>query len=93
MVQWLRLRASTAAGMVSIPGRGTKIPHAGRRGGKIKKKRCLGILLFKLFSLEPWGFLGILSNIDARMGEHESYILSTDHLQPLIFCATSWVSV
>ena len=28
MVQWLRLRASTARGTGSIPGRGTKIPHA-----------------------------------------------------------------
>ena len=27
-VQWLRLHASTAGGMCSIPGRGTKIPHA-----------------------------------------------------------------
>ena len=27
-VQWLRLRASTAGGTVSIPGQGTKIPHA-----------------------------------------------------------------
>ena len=29
-VQWLRLCASTAGGMGSIPGRGTKIPHATR---------------------------------------------------------------
>ena len=28
MVQGLRLRASTEAGMSSIPGQGTKIPHA-----------------------------------------------------------------
>ena len=27
-VQWLGLRASTAGGTGSIPGRGTKIPHA-----------------------------------------------------------------
>ena len=27
-VQWLRLRAFNAGGMGSIPGRGTKIPHA-----------------------------------------------------------------
>ena len=28
MVQWLRLRASAAGGTGSIPGPGTKIPHA-----------------------------------------------------------------
>ena len=28
MVRWLRLRASTAEGMGSIPGQGTKIPEA-----------------------------------------------------------------
>ena len=33
-VQWLRLHASTAGGMGSIPGRGTKIPHAARCGQK-----------------------------------------------------------
>ena len=36
-VQWLRLRASTAGGTGSTPGRGTKIPHA-RRPKKKKKK-------------------------------------------------------
>ena len=39
MVQWLRLHASTAGGMGSIPGQGTKIPHALRHGQKKKKKR------------------------------------------------------
>ena len=37
-VQWLRLHASSAGGCGSIPGRGTKIPHAARRGQKIKKR-------------------------------------------------------
>ena len=36
-VQWLRLQASTAGGESSIPGRGTKIPHAEKHGQKIKK--------------------------------------------------------
>ena len=34
-VQWLRLRASNAGSMGSIPGRGTKIPHG---VGRSKKK-------------------------------------------------------
>ena len=33
MVQWLRLHASTAGSMGSIPGQGTKMPH-----GKAKKQ-------------------------------------------------------
>ena len=36
MGQWLRLRASTAGGTGSIPGRGTKILHASRFGQKQK---------------------------------------------------------
>ena len=32
-VQWLRLRASSAGRAGSIPGGGTKIPHAVQRGG------------------------------------------------------------
>ena len=37
-VQRLRLCASTAGGAGSIPGWGTKIPHAVRRGQKVKKQ-------------------------------------------------------
>ena len=39
-VQWLRLCASNAKGVGSIPGWGTKIPHAIWRGQEnIKKKK------------------------------------------------------
>ena len=38
-VQWLRLHASTAGGAGSIPGWGTKILHAVRRGQKKKEKK------------------------------------------------------
>ena len=34
--QWLRLPASTAGGLGSIPGRGTKIPDATQCGKKLK---------------------------------------------------------
>ena len=37
VVQWLRLCASTAGDAVSIPGQGTKIPHAEQCGQKKKK--------------------------------------------------------
>ena len=38
VVQWLRLHAPTAGGRGSIPGRGTKIPHAASGSQKIKTK-------------------------------------------------------
>ena len=38
MVQWLRLHASNARGVGSIPGWGIKIPHAAQRGQKAKTK-------------------------------------------------------
>ena len=34
--QWLRLPTSTAGGLGSFPGRGTKIPHATQCGKKLK---------------------------------------------------------
>ena len=36
-VQWLRLRTPNAQGTGSIPGRGTKIPHATRCSQKTNK--------------------------------------------------------
>ena len=38
-VQWLRLRASNAGGEGSIPGQGTKIPHAMWWGQKKQKEK------------------------------------------------------
>ena len=35
--QWLRLHTSTAAGVGSVPGQGTKIPHAVWCGQEKKK--------------------------------------------------------
>ena len=40
VVQWLRLRASTAGDAGSIPGWGTKILHAAWCSQKKKKKEC-----------------------------------------------------
>ena len=39
MVQWLGLRAFTSEGVGSIPGWGTKIPHAMWRGQKKERER------------------------------------------------------
>ena len=41
MVQWLRFHASIAGGMGSIPGQGTKIPHATWHS-QLKKKKMKG---------------------------------------------------
>jgi len=38
VAQWLRLHVSTAGGLDSIPGQGTKIPHALQVWPKKKKK-------------------------------------------------------
>ena len=40
MVQWLRLPISNAEGMGSIPGWGTKTPHATQQKKKKKKKQA-----------------------------------------------------
>ena len=50
LFQWLRLRAPTAGGLGSIPGQGTKIPHAVWFGQKNKMIEHLceqGSLLIK----------------------------------------------
>ena len=46
MVQWLRLRDYPAGGTGSIPGWGTKIPHAPRRGQKKKEREIIEVKLF-----------------------------------------------
>ena len=45
VVQWLRLCASNSGGTGSIPGQGTKSPHAAWHGQKKKKKKKLKIEL------------------------------------------------
>ena len=50
MVQWLRFSASTAGGTSSIPGRGTKIPHAAQCSQKKKKTGGTGIGIHQKFS-------------------------------------------
>ena len=40
-VQWLRFYASSSGGTGSVPGQGTKIPHATQHGKKKKKKYLL----------------------------------------------------
>ena len=52
VVQWLRLHASKAVGIGSIPGQGTKIPHAVQHGGKKKLKFLKGIFTLLLRCLK-----------------------------------------
>ena len=53
MVQWLRLHSSTVGGMDSIPGWGTKIPHATWYGQK-KKKEKIPIVTFHRLGTVDW---------------------------------------
>ena len=55
-VQWLGLRASTAGGTGSIPGRGTKILHAAQYGQKKKKKKKEKFILLGYIkkTRQPW---------------------------------------
>ena len=47
VVQWLELLTSNAGGRGSVPGRGTRTPHAARRGQNIKKKKKKHERMFK----------------------------------------------
>ena len=50
VVQWVRLHPPSAGGMSSIPGLGTKIPHASRWG---QKKKSLGRIIFQRRQWKP----------------------------------------
>ena len=78
-VQWLRFCASNARGLGSIPGWGTKIPHAARCGQeniKKKKKENVGYTPFVTrvlpnccqFSrkLQPRMTMAIMRNVPVR---------------------------
>ena len=58
VVQWLKLQASNAEGTGSIPGQGTKIPHATWHGQNIKiiinkvKHITLILIKYKYFQKE-----------------------------------------
>ena len=61
-VQWWRLCASNLGDMASIPGQGTKIPHAQSQNIKKKKKRkkhgfCPDLILGT--SVLFWGYLSL----------------------------------
>ena len=51
-VQWLRSHASSAGVSGSIPGQGTKIPHACHLAKKKKKKVIYSWMLFKAMGMD-----------------------------------------
>ena len=74
VVQWLRLQASTIGSMGLIPGQGTKIPHAARRGQKAKTKTngqktilCplngLGSLVKNQLTIDEWVYYWTVNSI------------------------------
>ena len=54
VVQWLGLWASTAGGMGSNPGQGTKIPHALQCSQRITRQLASSTLLFTCVRIQPW---------------------------------------
>ena len=52
VLQWLRLGASNARGMSSIPGEGAKIPHTTRHGLKNTNKIMWYILFVCVYDSE-----------------------------------------
>ena len=61
-VQWLRLHASTAGGMGSIPGQGTKFPTCMLRGAAKKKKKNLSIKKKRLAVCRLFGHFRLFQN-------------------------------
>ena len=57
--QGLRFRAPAAGGMGSIPGRGTKIPHAMWHGQKFKKRYVCA----KIYYFNATGVLNTMMNV------------------------------
>ena len=57
VVQWLRLQACTAGGTDSIPGQGTKIPHAAQCGRKKKKEKKIWMTRITRQVIFPYYFL------------------------------------
>ena len=55
VVQWLRFHAFIAGGTSSIPGWGTKIPHAAWCGQK-KKKQTISDFLCNIFFFPFWSY-------------------------------------
>ena len=55
-VQWLRLCPSNAGGKGSIPGQGTKIPHAVQRGQNINKQIKVKIKIVPLQRSLLWDY-------------------------------------
>ena len=63
VVQWLGLCVSTAEGVASIPGGGTKIPQAAQRSQKRKKERKKMSYLYNTY------FTTIKKNLSKGMGK------------------------
>ena len=61
-VQWLRLCTSSAGGVSSIPGQGTKIPHAVDHDQKTKEKNpILSLTSVYKIQIPGWGSKGALT--------------------------------
>ena len=87
VVQWLKLQASNAEGTGSIPGRGTKIPHATWHGQKIKIiiiiKNTSEHLLYDICCSKTSRALFLTSlNIWDQSGSQFTHSVLSDFLRP-----------
>ena len=72
MVQWLRLHASSAGDMSSMPGWGTKIPHATWPGQK-KKIQLMNNMENYLYYSHSKEKMFILLNLDILLSQSQFY--------------------
>ena len=77
VVQWLRLHASAAGAMSSIPRWGTKVPHAMWCGQEIKKREREREQLLLL--LKRLGYLRAIFTTSKHPGKHNPLQLSLCH--------------
>ena len=73
-IQWLRLHASTPRGAGSIPGWGTKIPHAATKKFKNKEKKLLRIFLPQ----SKLGLDGITDSMDVNLSELREVVMDRE---------------
>ena len=71
VVQWLRLHASNVRGTDSIPGQGTKIPHAVKQN-KYKKDHHRLLIFFFLKSFQVLLLMGLkmAKRVSAKTGDN-----------------------
>ena len=86
-VQWLRLCTSSAGSTGSVPGWGTKIPHAAGRVQKEKKKKKKKAIVLKFRETDPLqsdeSYRPFLEKLICIQNFAYNIMGSTDYLKPI----------